>query len=141
MTIISGTSPSIECYTRLNYTETQRNSESTTKITRFSTIYSEIQCTNKIGTYLEELENIVDPSSDVIIENFSGTFLFDTFGNINCQSCKIKNPEQTEYIDEIVFGTGDFLNSSGFKFTIYNLYPDIFPNINIHYIWIEKVHL
>jgi hypothetical protein len=132
MTILSGTNPSITCYTFFNSIETQVNSPSSTKFIVFSTLYSDINCTNKIGITIEEIVETVN-SSNVIIKNYNGTFLFDKFGNINFESTTIKESEEKIYIDQIVFGTDDFLNSRGFKYTLLNVAPDT----NLCYIWID----
>jgi hypothetical protein len=132
MTIISGTNPSITCFSILDSKETQVISPSSTKYTIFSTIYSDIKCTNKIGISIEEIVDIVN-NSNVTITQYNATFLFDKFGNINFQTCLILEAGESDFTDQIVFGTDNFLNSRGFKHTVH----DISPDKNLHYIWID----
>jgi hypothetical protein len=131
MSIPSGSPPSITCYTRSDSIDSQENGD-TTLIKIFSTIYSDFNCTNKIGTCLEEIQAIVN-SSNVVTQYYDGTLLFDKFGNINFQTCEIPKPGQTEYTNQIIFGTEDFLNCKGYKYTI----NELTTNTNINYIYIE----
>jgi len=132
MKIPDGSQPTITCYSILDSTRSETSKLSVTNI-EYYTLYSDYACTNKIGTYFVVYEcffnNFNSKSKEIC--SYNGTYMFDNLGNINFLSTDYESSNH-HFIDEIIYGTDDFLNSKGYKYTKYS--PD---SVSIHYIYIE----
>jgi hypothetical protein len=134
MSIPDGSPPSIICYSKA-VSKNTKLSDYSDLVDIISILYSDNACTNPIGKYLWQSEFFnkePDPVKGRIC-NYYGTFIFDDYGSINFQDSKYETTKETSYINPIVFGSGNFLNCSGFKVSSNN------ADLNLqHLIYIAK---
>jgi hypothetical protein len=130
MEVPNGAPPSLTCYSLLDSVDTEKTKLSETNI-EYYTLYSDYACTNKIGTYFVTYEKFNKFNSEnKQMTSYSGTYLFDGLGNISFLATDYET-NFPHFLDEIIYGTDDFLNTKGYKYTIFS--PD---SVSIHYIYI-----
>jgi hypothetical protein len=120
MSIPDGTQPSIICYSKSD-SQTINTTSFSERRYILSTLYSDPEYKNPIGRYIANQELYYNSEGNPNvgpIQDYYGTFCFNNLGSLNFEDSKYENGSEELYVNSIVFGSGNFFDSKGFKVSI-----------------------